>query len=99
MKLSLCTIRKLGFEWPKHVLLEKYMVPTDNVVDMDAAIREMRSSQAYYRRQLNQAFNFKMSTGADYSDFTDRFDEYAREERDLAEAISYLERILRAAGE
>jgi hypothetical protein len=57
----------------------------------------LQSSRAYYKKQLNQAFNFKMQTGADYSDFTDRFDDNARMERELGEAIAYLQRIAAAS--
>jgi hypothetical protein len=48
---------------------------------------------------LNEAFAFKMQTGADYSDFTDRFDDHARTDRELGQAISHLEEIVAAAGE
>ena len=40
-----------------------------------------------------------MQTGADYSDFTDRFDEYARMNRELGKAISFLDEIVQAAKE
>ena len=46
--------------------------------------------------ELNEAFAFKMRSGADYSDFTDRFDDYARMDRELGQAISYLEEIIDA---
>jgi hypothetical protein len=45
---------------------------------------------------LNEAYAFKRNTGADYSDFTDRFDEYARMERELGRAIAYLQELVEA---
>jgi hypothetical protein len=46
--------------------------------------------------KITAAYNFKTQTGADYADFTDKFDDYVRMERLLSEAISYLEDIMRA---
>jgi hypothetical protein len=96
-KLSAYGIQNLGFDWPKHALIEKYCVIEDDKVDLTRTIEKMRSSRAYYRKQLNEAFAFKMQTGADYSDFTDRFDDNARMDRELGQAISYLEKIIEAA--
>ena len=96
-KLSANDILGLGFDWPKYVLIEEYCVMEDGKVDLTRTIEGMRSSQAYYQKQLHDAFNFKMQFGVDYSDFTDRFDDYARMNRDLGMAISYLEEIIEAA--
>jgi len=98
-KLSAHDIRDLGFEWPKHALIEEYCVVEDGEADLVRTVEGMESSRAYYRRQLDEAFNFKMQTGADYSDFTDRFDDNVRMHRELNQAISYLEEIIRAAEE
>jgi hypothetical protein len=95
-QLSVADIQRLGFDWPKYALVEKYCAVQEGKVDLTATIESMRSSRAYYRKQLNEAFAFKMRTGADYSDFTDRFDDYARMERELGKAIAYLERIAEA---
>lgn len=95
--LSVTDIRGLGFDWPKYALVEEYCVIQEGEVDLAATIEKLQSSRAYYKKQLNQAFNFKMQTGADYSDFTDRFDDYARMERELGEAIAYLGRIAAAS--
>ena len=99
-KLSVHDIRARGFEWPKYPLIEEYCVTQADLidldaglVDLDATIEKLQSSRAYYRRQLTQAFNFKQQTGADYSDFTDRYDDDARMERDLSQAIAYLQEI------
>ena len=98
-KLSTDDIQNLRFDWPKYALIEKYCVIEDGKVDLDRTIEEMRSSRAYYKKQLNQAFAFKMQTGADYVDFTDRFDDNARTNRELGQAISYLEEVIEAAEE
>ena len=66
-------------------------------MDLTKTIKRLESSQAYYRKQLNEAFAFKQQTGADYSDFTDRFDEYARTERELGQAVAYLQEIVETA--
>jgi hypothetical protein len=95
-KLSVRDIRDLGFDWPKYALIEKHQVLEDGKVDLTRTIERIESSRAYYRKQLNQAFNFKQQTGADYSDFTDRFDDDARMERELGQAIAYLQEITAA---
>jgi len=66
-------------------------------VDLVKMIDRLQASRAFYRRQLGEAYAFKTQHGADYSDFTDRFDEYARMDRDLGVVISYLEGIIGAA--
>ena len=96
-KLSANDIRGLGFDWPKYALIEEYCVIEDGKVDLARTIERMQSSRAYYQKQINDAFAFKIKSGADYSDFTDRFDDYARMKRDLDMAISYLEEIIKAA--
>jgi len=96
-KLSVNAIRDLGFEWPKYPLIEEYSTVEAGKVDLDGTLDRMRSSRAFYQKQLRDAYNFKMQTGADYADFTDRFDEYARMDRDLATAIAYLREIIDAA--
>ena len=96
-KLSVDDIQNLGFDWPKYALIEEYCVIEDGKVDLAKTIEGMQSSRAYYKKQLAEAFAFKMQSGADYSDFTNRFDDNARMERQLGEAISYLEEIIEAA--
>jgi hypothetical protein len=98
-KLSAGDIRALGFAWPKHAIIEEYCTVEAGRVDLGKTLEAMQSSRAFYQGQINQAFNFKMQTGADYSDFTDRFDDYARMKRELGTAITYLEEIVRAAEE
>ena len=95
-KLSEHELQGLGFDWPKHTLIEEYCVMEDGKVDLDRTLESMQSSRSFYRGQINQAFTFKQQTGADYSDFTDRFDEYARMARELGVAIVYLEEIVEA---
>lgn len=96
-KLSARELQGLGFDWPKHALIEEYCVVEDGKIDLDRTLERMQSSRAYYRGQINEAFAFKQQTGADYSDFTDRFDEYARMNRELGVAIAYVEQIIEAA--
>ena len=88
--------RRLGFDWPKYALIGDYMVIEGRAVDLVTTIAKMETSRAFFRKQVNEAFAFKMQTGADYGDFTDRFDENARMERGSREAISHLARILGA---
>ena len=95
--LPVSDIQGLGFDWPKYVLIEEYCVIKDGKVDLTKTVEGMRSSQAHYQKQLRDAYNFKRQTGADYADFTDKFDDYARMDRDLGLVLSYLEEILEAA--
>ena len=99
LKLSVDAIQRLGFEWPKYALIEKYCVVEDGEINLTETLEKMRSSQTFYQQQLNAAFTFKQQTGADYSDFTDRFDEYARMRRELGTAIAYIEEIMAASPE
>ena len=96
-KLSERELQGLGFDWPKHALIAEHCVMEDDKVDLDRTLESMQSSRSFYRGQINQAFAFKQQTGADYSDFTDRFDEYARMNRELGVAIAYVEEIIEAA--
>jgi hypothetical protein len=89
----------LGFEWPRYALIEEYCVTEEGRVNLSGTIERMESSRAFYRKQIGDAYAFKTKTGADYSDFTDRFDDYARMERELGTAISYLEGIVRVVGD
>lgn len=98
-KLSIDEIQALGFDWPRYALIEEYCVIEAGKVDLTRTIERMQSSQAYYQRQLDEAFAFKMRHGADYSDFTDRFDDHARMRRGLSTAIAYVEEIIEAAGQ
>ena len=59
----------------------------------------MQASQAFYQGQINAAYSFKQNSGADYSDFTDRFDDYVRMRDDLGRAIAYMQEIMAAAGD
>jgi hypothetical protein len=95
--LSVGEIEKLGFEWPRYPLIERYCVTQNGQVDLAATLDKLRSSRRFYQGQLSQAYAFKQQTGADYADFTDRRDEYARTERALGDAIAYLESIVEAA--
>ena len=96
-RLSATAIRNLGFEWPKYALIEEYAVMEGGKVDLTQTVEKLDSSRAFYQGQLNAAYAFKQQHGADYSDFTDRFDDYARMRRELGAAISYLEKIIEAA--
>jgi hypothetical protein len=95
--LSERELRDLGLDWPKHALVEEYCVVEEGKVDLDRTLANLQSSRAFYQGQINEAFRFKQQTGADYSDFTDRFDEYARKKRALGEAIAYVEEVIAAA--
>jgi septal ring factor EnvC (AmiA/AmiB activator) len=86
-------IRTLGFEWPRYKLIEEHSTTEQGKIDLTRSLEEMRSNQAYYGKQLADAYKFKTQHSADYSDFTDRFDEYAQKKRRLDEAIAYLEEI------
>lgn len=96
-KLSPEEIHRLGFDWPKYALIGEHCVVEAGVIDLTETLARMRSSRSFYRQQLDEAFAFKMRHGADYSDFTDRHDDYARLHRQLGDAIDYLEEIIQAA--
>jgi hypothetical protein len=95
-RLSEHDLQGLGFEWPKYAVIEATSVVEDGKIDLTRTIERLRSRRSHYQEQLNAAFAFKMQTGADCSDFTDRFDDYARMRRDLDTAIAYLEQIIEA---
>ena len=96
IQLSADEIRNLGFEWPKHTIITKYCALENDIIDIEKSLDNLRQSHVFYQKQITAAYNFKIRTGADYSDFTDKFDDYVRMKRLLSEAISYLEQILAA---
>ena len=96
-KLSERQLRDLDMDWPKHALVEEYCVVEEGKVDLDRTLAGLQSSRAFCQGQINEAFRFKQQTGADYPDFTDRFDEYTRMDRELGVAIAYLEEVIAAA--
>lgn len=87
-------IQKLGFEWPKYPIIEEYCLVEDGLVDLNGSLKKMRWNRDYYQKQIDDAYNFKVQTGADYSDFTDKFDDYVRLKNQLRAAIAYLEEII-----
>lgn len=89
-------IHALGFDWPKYPLIEEHVRCSQGKVDLDKTLQALRSSQAYYQKQLTEAFNFKMQHSTDYSDFTDKHEDNARMKRLLGDAIDYLESIIQA---
>ena len=99
IKLTVEEIRALGFEWPKFALIEKYSIVEEGRIDLTRTLAKLQTSRAYYKGQLNEAFNFKMRTGADYSDFTDKHDDNAWMNYELGSAIAYLEKIVNAANQ
>ena len=97
-KLTITDIRNLGFDWPRYPFIEGYCVKEDDKINLTQTLEKMQSSRTYYKKQLNDAFAFKRQTGADYSDFSDQFDDYARMERELGEAITFIEEIIGVTG-
>jgi hypothetical protein len=95
--LTLVEILGSRHDWPGSALVPKHAVFDGDTVDLRKTIDRMVSSRAYYQRQLAEAFAFKTRYGADYSDFTDRFDDNARTVRELDLAISYLEELAEEA--
>jgi hypothetical protein len=75
--LTAYEIRGLGFDWPQYGLVAEYAVSKDGLLDLAATIEKVESSRSFHKGQLNQAYASKSQHGADYSDFTDRHEEYA----------------------
>ena len=98
-KLSVANIQALGFEWPKYQLIESHAASEHGKVDLDRSLERLRSSRAFYKKQIADGYAFKLRARADYADFTGRFDDYVWMEGKLGEAISYLESIVEAVGD
>jgi hypothetical protein len=98
-ELTLAEILSLRPDWPRYALVEKHAVFEGGKVDLGKAIERMKSNRAYFKNEQAEALSFKTQHGADYSDFTDRFDDNAWVVRELDLAISYLkELVAEAAG-
>lgn len=98
-ELTLAEILSLRPDGSGSAVVLKHAVLDGDTVDLRKTIERMESSRAYYRRELAEAFAFKTRHGADYNDFTDRFDDNARTVRELDLAISYLQELSgKAAG-
>jgi hypothetical protein len=95
-KIPVSAIQNMGFKWPKTSTLQKYAVIENGEVNVDQSLNKLQQDLAYYKNQITAAFNFKQQTGADYADFTDKFDDYVRMERALTQAINDLEQIIAA---
>ncbi len=93
--ISVDELRKLGIDWPMNSLIHEHAVLENGQINLKKTVDKLKSKKAYYDGQLRDAFNFKMKYGADYSDFTDRYDEYARMSRQLEESVSVEAHILR----
>jgi hypothetical protein len=89
-------IQRLGFDLNKYEVVKKYCLVKDGRIDLAATIKRMETSRAFYKRLLDEAFDFKSKHGVDYSDFTDRHDENIRNYNEHDKAISYLTKILQA---
>ena len=50
----------------------------------------------FFRKQVSDAYALKGQTGADYSDLSDRLNDYARKERELRGPIAHLREITAA---
>ena len=72
---SIEAIRRKGFSWPNDATVESHSIVQAEGVDLQATLEKLISSRDFYQGQINEAFRFKSQTGADYSDFTDRFDD------------------------
>ena len=94
--LSVDKICNMGFEWPKTSAIQEFCVVENGKVNLDKSLDKIRTNCAYYKNQITAAYKFKTQTGADYSDFTDKFDDYVQMERLLGEAVTYLEKIVAA---
>lgn len=92
-------IREMGFEWPKLPVIQEEQILRQGKVDLVATLETLESSHAFYRRQTSDAFNFKSRYAADYSDFTDRYDEYASKLHQYGRAITYIQGVIQAARE
>jgi hypothetical protein len=96
---SIEAIRRKGFSWPNDATVESHSIVQAEGVDLQATLEKLISSRDFYQGQINEAFRFKSQTGADYSDFTDRFDEYSRSLRRLKRSVSYVQQIIEAFGD
>lgn len=97
--LTKADIILLGFDWPRYPLIEEYCVQENGKINLSKTLEKTRSARAYYQKKLKDAYTFKMQTGADYSDFSNRYDDYASMERKLGEVVTSIEEIIRALEE
>jgi len=89
-------IRELGFDWPKYPVIEEYCVFENDEANLFKTVEKLKSSKAFYKKQINDAYKFKMQHNVDYSDFTNNFDDYIQKEHQLNQAITYIEKIIEA---
>lgn len=94
--LSEAAIKQLGFDWPHNSLLAEHSHVEAGLIDLVGTLDNLRASRVFHQKQINAAYRFKQQTGADYADFTDRFDDHVRQVRELGAAIAYVEGILTA---
>ncbi|GIV96877.1 MAG: hypothetical protein KatS3mg057_1534 [Herpetosiphonaceae bacterium] len=80
-------LRRYGFQWPKYAIIEQRLNSAADPIHLSALKQSLYTDLIYYEQQLQEAYAFKHQIGADYSDFTDRYDEYAERYRQLQQAV------------
>jgi len=98
MRLTASEIKDLGFDWPRYPLVREYaVIAEDGKKELTETLEALQGHQAYYQQQVNQAYAFKRQTGADYADFTNRFDEFAGKLHQYQQAGKFIRQIMQAA--
>jgi hypothetical protein len=87
-------LRELGHPWPDDPLVVSATVSdAEGRVDVLTTLAKLRRSLAFYQGQVREAQAFKAATGADYADFTDRFDEHVKQRDAFRRAVEQVEAI------
>lgn len=85
-----------GFSLSKFPVIGLNLVQDGGMIDLVKTLENLRLGRDYHQTQINQAHRFKTQTGADYSDFTDQFDEHVRLLGEYDRAIEYIREIIRS---
>ena len=85
-----------GFSLADFPVIALNLVKDEGMIDLVGTLGNLRSGRDYHQMQISQAHRFKTQTGADYSDFTDQFDEHVRLLGEYDQAIEYVQEIIKA---
>jgi hypothetical protein len=87
-------IQARGFDWPGPVEDWAVKMAPDGAIDLDATRSALERSLAFYKRELAEMREFRATTGAPWSEITDKRGEYNLRALKLEEAIGHVYTII-----
>lgn len=87
-------IRAAGFEWPKLDVVKERQVLVGEAVDLEATLKRLEDSHAYYDREIAQMYSFARQWGASVDDITDNREVFGEKRLACAEGIAHVKAVM-----